>query len=188
MGMNPQERQTVLDQFTSGEARFLALADGLTPEQWHFRQSPERWSIAEIFEHVILVERRVLAGIQKHLASGEPPADRPSNAAQDAELASRVRMRTQKIQAPEPVRPSGQWSADELTAEFRKVRANSLQFASETAGNLRGYFMKHVLFGDIDCYQWILVLAGHTHRHAQQIEEIKSDPVFQACRSSHAGA
>ena len=185
--MNPQERQTVLDQFAAGESRLLALAEGLTQEQWNFRQNPERWSIAEIFEHVILVERRVMGGMQKRLASGAPATESPGNAARDSELASKVRTRTQKIQAPEPVRPSGQWSASDLSAGFRKTRANSISFASATTGNLRGYFMNHIAFGDIDCYQWLIVLAGHTERHAQQIEEIKSDPAFPG-KSSYAQA
>jgi hypothetical protein len=185
--MNPQERQTILDQFAAGEARFLALAEDLTPEQWHFRESPERWSIAEIFEHVILVERRVLGGIQKNLASGAPPAESVADPAKDAEIAARVRTRTQKLQAPEAARPSRQWAASGLTTEFRKARANSTHFTSETTGNLRGYSMKHIAFGDIDCYQWLVVLAGHTDRHAQQIEEIKSDPAFPG-KSSQAEA
>jgi hypothetical protein len=46
--MEIQERQLVLDQLASSEARLLELVEGLTPEQWSFRETPERSSIAEI--------------------------------------------------------------------------------------------------------------------------------------------
>ena len=65
--MEAHERQLVLDRFASSEARLLELVEGLTPEQWNFRQTPERWSIAGNIEHVINVEKRILGAIGKKL-------------------------------------------------------------------------------------------------------------------------
>src|SRR5579862_6729616 len=58
--MTEQERQFVVDQLAAGRERLLELVDGLTAEQWTFRPSEDRWSIAECMEHVTLVENRVL--------------------------------------------------------------------------------------------------------------------------------
>ena len=54
--MEAAERQVVIDGLASSEARLLALVEGLTPAQWNFHETPERWSIAENIEHVIAVD------------------------------------------------------------------------------------------------------------------------------------
>jgi hypothetical protein len=44
----------------------------------------------------------------------------------------------------------------------------------------RTRFGPHPLFGTLDLYQWVLLVAGHTARHTQQIEEVKRSPGFPA--------
>ena len=61
---------------------------------------------------------------------------------------------------------------------FRGTRAETIQFVRETGGNLRGYSFPHIAFGELDCVQWLLVLAGHLERHAHQIEQIQADPKY----------
>ena len=41
-------------------------------------------------------------------------------------------------------------------------------------------FEPHPFFGTLDLYQWVLLSAGHTARHTQQIEEVKRSPGFPA--------
>jgi hypothetical protein len=33
-------------------------------------------------------------------------------------------------------------------------------------------------FGELDLYQWLIVLSKHGERHALQIEEIKANPAW----------
>ena len=42
---------------------------GLSDAQWAFKPAPEQWSIAEIVEHVIFVQDRVLGPIREQLAN-----------------------------------------------------------------------------------------------------------------------
>jgi len=65
--METQERQLVMDGLASSEARLLALVEGLTPAQWSFREGPERWSIAEIVEHLILFEEFIRGAVARAL-------------------------------------------------------------------------------------------------------------------------
>jgi hypothetical protein len=55
-----------------------------------------------------------------------------------------------------------------------------VKFAAETDSDLRNHFFPHMAFGDLDCYQWLVVLAQHSLRHALQIEEIKAHPAYPA--------
>jgi hypothetical protein len=184
--MEAHERQLVVDQFNASERRLLELLEGLTPGQWTFHEKPERWSIAEIVEHLIAVEARITRAIAKTLAAPPDaakgdPSKRPAPAVEDAFLLSRITDRTTKLSAPEPVRPVGKWpGTSELMAEFRKTREHTLAFVAETQADLRSHCIPHMAFGDLDLYQWLIVLSRHGARHALQIEEIKANPAFPA--------
>jgi hypothetical protein len=174
--MKTHERQLVLEQFNSSEKRLLELVEGLTPAQWTFHEKPERWSIAEIIEHVTAVENRITRAISKKL---EEPGKRPAAAVEDSFLHSRITDRSTKFNAPEPVRPVGKWpDTSELMAEFRRTRVQTLAFASQTQADLRSHCIPHMAFGELDLYQWLIVLSKHGARHALQIEEIKENPAF----------
>jgi hypothetical protein len=181
--MQQQERQLVVDQLTASRDRIQALVDGLTAEQWRFRPSADRWSIGECLEHVMRVEGRVLGLVVKKLDEDVPQPEKQLPAAQrderDALVAKSVLDRSVGRQAPEIARPTGDWAnGDELLAEFRKARQCTTDFAATTQGDLRSYFHPHASFGELDCYQWLIVLSLHGARHAQQMEEIKAAPAF----------
>jgi hypothetical protein len=184
--MNERERQLAADHLAASEERLSGLVDGLTAEQWSFHPGEGRWSIAECLEHVLRVENRIFGLIGKKLEG--PPEGRLGDGKdpsfeKDAVVATMVPDRTNRREAPEPVRPVGQWpDTEELLAEFRKTRARTAQFVVETEGDLRSYSLPHPAFGDLDCYQWLLVLGLHGERHARQIEEIKADPGYPCAR------
>jgi DinB superfamily len=85
------------------------------------------------------------------------------------------------LKAREAVRPVGRWpDTAELVAELRSTRAATLAFAAQTQAELRDHFFPHIAFGDLDCYQWLVVVGQHGARHALQIEEIKANPAYPA--------
>jgi len=51
---------------------------GLSEAQWKFKPAPDRWSIAEIVEHLAFVENLLLENVRPQLAgsSSVAPADR----------------------------------------------------------------------------------------------------------------
>jgi hypothetical protein len=67
-----------------------------------------------------------------------------------------------------------------MLAEFRATRAETRAFVVGLEGDLRGHFFAHVALGDLDCYQWLVVMAQHGERHARQIEQVKADPGYPA--------
>jgi hypothetical protein len=179
--MENYERQLVLDQLASSEARLLELVDGLTPEQWAFRESPERWSIAENIEHLILFERFITGMIATVMEGPTEPDKKPLAAAKEPLVIGLAEARHIKFKSRESVRPTGKWPVTtELIAELRKARAQTIAFAAETCAPLRDHFFAHIAFGDLDCYQWLILISQHSARHALQIEQIKADPAYPA--------
>jgi hypothetical protein len=179
--MQTQERQFAIDQLTASEARILQLVDNLTPAQWHFRETPDRWSIAEILEHLIVFENFIRATVAQVLQGPPEPEKRPLAATREGLVLSLPDTRSTKFTAREIARPIGRWpGTTELIAEFRKTRAQTLAFAAETQAPLRDHFFPHLVFGDLDCYQWLVLLGRHAYRHALQIEQVMADPKYPA--------
>jgi hypothetical protein len=117
-----------------------------------------------------------------------PPAEVPASVREkDASLMKAVPDRTERRQAPETARPEGKCTdGGQLLAEFLETRTKSAQFAAETRADLRSYTHPHGAFGDLDCYQWLLLLGLHAERHARQIEEIKADAGFPVAAGATA--
>jgi len=174
--MEDRERQIVLNELQSSRQRLHGLTDSLTPEQWGFKPAADRWSINEVVEHLVSVENRVL-GIIEEKAKGTPETGKRSSA-EDAALRVGVPDRSNRRQAPEIALPSGKWPEHEAIREFDQTRARSEGFAGSVQQDLRCFFHPHGLFGELDCYQWLLLLGLHTERHARQIEEVKAASGF----------
>jgi len=177
--MRAQERQFVLEQLAASEARLLGLVEGLSEAQWIFREAAERWSIAEIVEHLVVFEGFITDAVTNAL-QGPAEAEKMALAGVKEPLVlGLAESRGTKLKAREATRPVGRWvDGAELTAEFRRARARTIGFAAETECDLRRHFFPHIAFGDLDCYQWLLVLGQHTLRHCLQIEEILGDLRF----------
>ncbi len=148
---------------------------GLSPLQWSFRPTDESWSIAEILEHLVLIEGRVHTIIGN--MSNAPEAESPGKQIEmDEIILNEVPKRSTKVKAPEPVSPKGRWSGDEALECFLTTRERTMQLLD--APLLRGRVRPHPLFGPWDGYQWLLATGSHTARHNEQILEIKGDVNF----------
>jgi hypothetical protein len=179
--MEDQERRLVMNELASSEARLLELVGGLSEEQWSFRETPERWSIADNIEHLVVFEGFIRSAIAKTLEGPAEPDKKAEVGAKEPFVLGIANGRSGKLLAREPLRPTGRWpDRSELVLELQKTRATTVAFAEETEANLRNHFFPHISLGDLDCYQWLVVLGQHSARHAFQIEEIKADPAFPA--------
>jgi len=168
-----RDREFVLGELASSEAWVLRLVEGLTAAQWGFREAAERWSIAEILEHLVVFEGFIMGRIAQALAEPAELEKKASAAGKEALVLGLAGARETKFMAREVVRPVGRWADPAVLAgEFRAARARTVAFALETEAALRDHFFAHIAFGDLDCYQWLVLLGKHSARHALQIEEV----------------
>ena len=179
--MEDHERRLVMDELASSEARVLELVRGLSEEQWSFREMPERWSIADNIEHLVVFEGFIRSAIAKTLEGPAEPEKKAEVGAKEPFVLGIANGRSNKLIAREVVRPTGRWpDRNELVLELQKTRAVTVAFAAETEAKLRDHFFPHISLGDLDCYQWLVVVGQHSTRHAFQIEEVKADAAFPA--------
>jgi uncharacterized damage-inducible protein DinB len=178
--LTAQEREFALQQFQTTHDNFLKSISGLSEKQWRFKPAPDRWSVAEVAEHITVSETTIMGLIQKQLLqSPAAPEKRAEVKGKDQMILERMPDRSHKAQAPEMLRPTGRWATEaELTKAFEESRKANMDYIRTTNDDLRDHFFSHPVFGPMDGYQWLLLLSAHSGRHTEQIEEVKADPNF----------
>lgn len=178
--LTAQEREFALQQFQTTRDNFLKSISGLSEKQWTFKPAPDRWSVAEVAEHITVSETTIMGLIQKPLMqSPAAPERRAEVKGKDQMILERMPDRSHKAQAPEMLRPTGRWATEaELTKAFEESRKANMDYIRTTNDDLRDHFFNHPVFGPMDGYQWLLLLSSHSARHTEQIEEVKADPNF----------
>jgi hypothetical protein len=159
---------------------------GLTDAQWKYKPGPDRWSVAEIVEHLAVIED-IIKGVFARLPEGPAPAADRDAARVDAEMAAKVLDRSVKFEAPPQARPAARWTPAGALEHFETSRAQTTELLRATPA-LRAHTVLHPVFGPLDGYQWILAVAAHSARHTQQILEVKADPGFPAAHGTAAPA
>jgi hypothetical protein len=157
-------------------ARLLSAVEGLSEEQQGYRPAPERWSVAELVEHLSIVEGNVAALLGRLLGK----AGEAGGAAAVGDLAPVSieefveRTRDVKLEAPERIRPSGLPLPDSL-ARLKDSRAalHDMRPRVERADG-RALRFPHPAWGPLDLYQWLLFVGAHEDRHLAQIEALKA--------------
>jgi hypothetical protein len=178
--LTPEERESALKSFQTTRDNFLKSIAGLSQKQWTFKPAPDRWSVAEVAEHIAVSESS-LSGLveQKIMMSPAAPEKREQVKGKDEMILQRVPDRSRKAQAPEFLRPTGRWATEaDLTKAFEESRKATMDYIRTTNDGLRDHFFDHPVFGTLDGYQWLLLISSHSARHTAQIEEVKADPNF----------
>jgi hypothetical protein len=160
---------------------------GLSEAQWKFKPSPDRWSIAENLDHIVIVQERVLGPILDQLSSAPaPPADLDHQLV-DAIVVNHFSNRLTKFSAPEFVRPTEEIVPFELLSRLITNYARLTDCLESTPGlrqhALEAPPLKAVSKGAfelMDGYQWILAAAAHAERHTKQMLEVMADPGYPA--------
>jgi hypothetical protein len=161
----------------------LESLTGLSAAQWQFKPAPDRWSVAEVLEHIILVETAILSNVRATIEAPLAPLEwEPSQL--DDFILNEVPRRTRyadrqgppKFTAAPPLCPAGRWSTTEAVAIFLDRREQNLQML--TPALLRGRVILHPALGPWDGYQWLLAAGSHCSRHTSQIREVKEEPDF----------
>jgi hypothetical protein len=137
------------------------------------KPGPERWSVAEVLEHLSIVEGRVVALLGAMVPTA-PQAD--ASATEPAAVVldrARLQNRANRVTAPDAIHPTGTVSADDAWAALERSRAELLQVLDTARGrDLAQISRQHPALGTLNGYQWVAAIGGHEARHALQIVEI----------------
>ncbi|MGI8402894.1 MAG: DinB family protein [Gemmatimonadaceae bacterium] len=163
-----------MDYVEEKRKELLQSFAGVSRDRLAARSASDEWSVAEILEHLRLVESgiaRLIAkragqaraqglGEEKSTASVMPSFDRYSAVLEGAVLKS-----------PEMVLPRADVEFKEAFEGLESSRT-ALRAAVVSANGLALGEIKHThaVLGEIDLYQWLIFVGQHEGRHRKQIE------------------
>jgi len=182
--LEKSDRERIQTELNLSSKQFLDSIDGLSQEQWTFKAGPDRWSIAEVSEHIIAAEGFIGTLVEKQAMSN--PADpakaeqrRAGNSKMDEGLLVRIRDRSAKATAPGEIVPKGIYKTPAEAADaFKAARGKTLEYVATTNEAMRDHFFSLIPGIEFDGVQGMLFLAGHNERHVLQIEEVKQSPNY----------
>jgi hypothetical protein len=159
----------LVEMLESGRRDVLDSVDGLTEMASLAKPSPDRWSVLECIEHVVLVEERFQGWLENGSSIASVP--KPEN---ESRIFNMVTDRSSRVTAPEAVVPSGRFRAlkDALLA-FNAVRDRSVSIVKDRGEALYTIGAQHARFGELNGVEVIHLMAGHARRHAAQIREMR---------------
>jgi len=171
------EKDKALQYLESTKKNIQEATRGLSAAQWNFKQGPERWSVAQVMEHIAAAED-MLRGLTTEKVMAAPAALDRDVKHIDEMVVTMVTDRTHKADAPEPLRPVNRFgSPEEALKHFVESRAETEEFLRKTP-DLRAHAVDSPLGTKLDAYEWVLFIAAHSERHTKQINEVKADPNF----------
>lgn len=177
------ERDRAMSYLHATRKQFADAVQGVSGAQAKWKAGPDRWSVAEVAEHIAVSEEFIFQIVTEKLLKG-PAATGEQKAltkGKDEIIPKAVPERSQKFQAPEPIVPTGKFAnLDETRRAFLTARDRTIEFVEKTDLSLRDYVAPHPALKELDAYQWILLLAAHTERHLKQLQEVKDSPGFPA--------
>lgn len=167
------DREALISRLQSSQERYLKAFADITEARGTASLGEGCWSIAQIAEHVALVE----AGLLNRLKNAWPRGVM-TNFEKDIQLQSEATDRSQKRQAPPMALPTGHFAnLGQAIHAFKEARANTMEHVRNYSGDFRKLSAESS-FGELDGYQLILLIALHPERHTLQIDEIKNSPAY----------
>lgn len=156
----------------------LDATAGLSEAQWKFKSAPERWSVAEVMEHIAAAEDMLRNMVVNTVLQAPARPEGDDVKAQDDQILAMIPDRSHKAQAPEPLKPTNRFGSPQNSLKhFLEARQKTEDLLKEHE-DLRGHATDGPFGKKQDAYQWLLFIGAHSERHTKQILEVKADPNF----------
>ena len=168
-----------IDDIYEGNAKIRAklkeLVASLTPKQLSTLPDGEKWTVAQIVEHIAIVDESS-AKICAKLLHKAKEAERVSDGSvtiSDNFKQKGSEIGAIKVEAPAFVQPTYGKTIEESLAKLDETteRLTDLRELFESVDGTEFKF-PHPFFGEISAQEWLALKGGHEMRHIKQIEKL----------------
>lgn len=167
--MTPEVKAAVLETLNNSKVAVLSIIDHVDKEQF-VSQPKNGWSISELVEHIMIVDKSILKAIQK--LGKTPSTELIEGKLKLPQLMKITGNRETKVKAPERLRPKGIFKTKQAAiAAFNTHHIELNSFVRTTQLNLKTIGFPHLLIGMMNGEQWLFFMAGHCDRHVDQMKE-----------------
>jgi len=148
--------------------------DGVPGDRLHRRANSSGWSVAEILDHLRIVESGVARIITKRVAKARAEGLREetsTSSVMGSFAPFAAKLDAGRIEAPTIIQPKTEIDISDALEGLKSSR-QELRTAVESADGLAIGDIKHthMVLGELDLYQWLIFLGYHEARHRKQIE------------------
>jgi uncharacterized damage-inducible protein DinB len=162
----------IREQSNATRARLLSMLDGLSDDQLNWKPDDVTWSIAQVVQHIAIVE----SGSAQMIPLGL--AQEPNFVPRDIPLEQLILDRSKKLNAPDRIHPS---TDPKTMAQLKEILHTSREQFLAALNGIEDISLldktspprSHPLFGQMSTGQWITATRLHEERHIQQIAELK---------------
>jgi uncharacterized damage-inducible protein DinB len=164
----------LVEQLQTYHAQLHAAIAGVPTELRAAAPPSGGWSVAQIIQHVALIDSRIAMLIARGIAAAPSAGEEPEA---DSVLQNRkvqaVLDRSRKVESQEMFIPSAEWSHAEGLQKLDEAHARLLEVVRSGAGKaLTEIKHPHYLLGDLNLWEWMAFAGTHEARHAAQINDI----------------
>jgi uncharacterized damage-inducible protein DinB len=153
-------------------SRLLSMLEGLSDDQLNWKPDDATWSIAQVVQHVAIVESASAQMITLGLAQ------EPNFVPRDIPLEEITLDRSKKLNAPDRIHPSPE---PKTMAQLQEILHTSREQFLAALNGIEDFSLldktspprPHPVFGQMSTGQWITAARLHEERHIQQIAELK---------------
>jgi uncharacterized damage-inducible protein DinB len=169
--MEDREKANVVADLELGRKALLDALSGVSEDAAKRVPSEGRWSILDCVEHLAVAEQGLFAQILAGQAAVAPTV----NERREAGIRAGGADRSRPFQSPEMALPTGRFNTlAEALRRFAATRERTVEYVKGCEEDLRAKTMVHPRLGPVNCFETLLLIAVHTFRHTQQIEECKA--------------
>jgi hypothetical protein len=177
--ISKKERKSAVSLMKDTKADVINSVKGLSDAKLNFKAAPDKWSVKECVYHIAITEKNLWDMLENSMQGASTPEKRSEIKITDDQMIKMMEDRTNKVKTSPPLEPQNTpyKSLDEALNAFKNSRADHIKYIKTTTEDMRNHVVQ-LPFGTIDCYQLCLMIASHSNRHLQQINEVKADAGF----------
>lgn len=169
------DRKYLLENLIQSKEEILKETKNLTKEQWNFKESPDRWSINQIVEHIAIWETLFMHEISKALAR---PADTTfTYFASDSVFIDSDPKELKQNNAMDYTKPFsftvplGNNEGKNNVTWLITMRNESIEYLKNETKNIR---VQYDYCSGANVHQYYMMIFRHTFRHLRQIRKVKA--------------
>jgi hypothetical protein len=168
------ERKYLLENLIRSRDELKKETEKLSEKQWRFKESPDRWSINEVVEHLAIYEMLFDRQISQSL-SGDPQPELNASSKHDSTFYNFIMENKPHVTSDytKPFtygNPMGLNDLKNNISWFVKMRNESIDYVKSTTDDLRAFYLTS---GRPNVHQVYIYAFGHVDRGLRQIRKIK---------------
>lgn len=168
--MNTEEKEICLKSLADTQKALLKTIELANETEFITRPAENKWSMAELVEHIILVDNSISKGIKK--VGATPSKEAIVSSLLMDNIVNKVTNRSRKIEAPKYFIPKGIFANKTAAIDgFIEDRGTIEAFLNTTELPLKFIGFPHPIFGMLNGLDWFVFMAGHCERHRLQMVE-----------------